>query len=317
MSSLAKRVSRVFDSRPIAAHLYVTEKCNLRCGYCTEYDNAVPTPSLEVLRRRIDRIRELGCLRVGLQGGEPLLHPEIAAVVRHVKESGMGCSLATNGFLLTEETVRRLEEAGLDDLHVSVDRLTETAESRKCLDLLRPKLELLRGARVRCHLTSVLYDGSVGELRELFAAADEIGFSIKAHLVHAGVEGGFPVGRGDAAPLLDFIDWEIREKRRGRRIRSSYGILAYQRALLTGEPVEWTCLAGYKYFFVSAQGAFWTCSMRREPAIDFSGVTARTLRSFEGPKPCQRGCGVYCVVSESFVNSHPLRYLRGELFRGA
>ena len=53
----------------------------------------------------------------------------------------------------------------------------------------------------------------------------------------------------------------IERKRRGEKIHTSEAILNYQRSLLRGEHVEWTCAAGYKLFFVSAQGKFWICSM--------------------------------------------------------
>ena len=304
---------RVFDSRPIAAHLYVTERCNLRCGYCTEYDNSVPHPPLDDVRRWIDHLAGLGCLRIGLQGGEPLLHPDIARIVRHVKDAGMGCSLATNGFLLTAETVRTLEVAGLDDLHLSVDQVAPSPESRKCLELLAPKLDLLRGSRLRAHMTAVLYGGSVEELPALFTAAAARGFTFKAHLVHRGTGGTFTIEPGERERLLRFVDWEIAEKRRGRPVRHTFAILDYQRSLLTGEQRAWTCLAGYKYLFVSARGALWTCSMNRAPGIDLLSVTPETLRTFNKPKPCQAGCGVYCVVAESLVNNHPLRFLGGEI----
>jgi hypothetical protein len=48
----------------------------------------------------------------------------------------------------------------------------------------------------------------------------------------------------------------IERKRRGEKIHTSEAILKYQRSLLRGERVEWTCMAGYKLFFVSAQGKF-------------------------------------------------------------
>ena len=37
---------RLLDRRPWAAHLYVTEQCNLDCHYCNEYDNSIPHPPL-------------------------------------------------------------------------------------------------------------------------------------------------------------------------------------------------------------------------------------------------------------------------------
>ena len=39
---------------PVEAQLIVTRRCNLSCGYCSEYDNfSAPVP-LETLKERID-----------------------------------------------------------------------------------------------------------------------------------------------------------------------------------------------------------------------------------------------------------------------
>ena len=35
-----RALPRVFDARPLWAQLNVTWKCNLTCGYCSEYDNS-------------------------------------------------------------------------------------------------------------------------------------------------------------------------------------------------------------------------------------------------------------------------------------
>ena len=74
----------------------------------------------------------------------------------------------------------------------------------------------------------------------------------------------------------------IERKRRGEKIHTSEAFLNYQHSLLRGEPVEWTCIAGYKFFFVSAQGIFWVCSMVQATSTSwtsrstiFSRITAR------------------------------------------
>ena len=79
---------RVFDTKPWAAHLYVTEQCNLDCHYCNEFNNSIPHPALADLKKWMDHIRKLGVARLGLQGGEPLKHPDIVEVVRYAKSLG-------------------------------------------------------------------------------------------------------------------------------------------------------------------------------------------------------------------------------------
>src|SRR5690606_699349 len=80
---------------------------------------------------------------------------------------------------------------------------------------------------------------------------------------------------------------------------------------LRGEPQDWTCTAGYKYFFVSAQGKFWLCSQVRTER-DIMDVTPEILRSYNTRKDCQSGCGVYCIIDTSLAVNDPVAYLRTE-----
>ena len=108
----------------------------------------------------------------------------------------------------------------------------------------------------------------------------------------------------------------IERKRRGEKIHTSEAILNYQRSLLRGEHVEWTCVAGYKLFFVSAQGKFWICSMvHTEKHI--MDVTLDDLYANYRKKSCQEGCGVYCAVSASLLVQKPVPWCSAaKLWRG-
>ncbi len=305
----ARMFKRAFDRTPIACHLYVTDQCNLDCHYCTEYDNSIPHPSLKDLKRRIRKIRELGCLRIGLQGGEPLLHPDIIEVVRYCKAVGLRTSLSTNGFMLTPELVRDLEKARIDALQVSVDRMTPIPSTRKSLKTVIPKLEYLKASRIPFHISGVLFNETLEESRQVLDYGLSRGISTHTRLAHAGPDGGMRVAAGEKEALASFIDVMAAEKRLGKKVHTTRHILDYQKSLLNGRDADWTCVAGYKYFFVSAQGAFWLCSMNRQPGIDFLSVTPELLRSYFHKKSCQDGCGVYCVVETSLFCNRPFRFL--------
>jgi MoaA/NifB/PqqE/SkfB family radical SAM enzyme len=98
---------RLFDRKPLQCSLYVTDRCNLDCAYCTEYDNSRPHPGIHDLKKWVRKIRELGTMRIALVGGEPLTHPDIVELVRYCRELGFATSLTTNGFLLTRSLVRQ------------------------------------------------------------------------------------------------------------------------------------------------------------------------------------------------------------------
>ena len=82
--------------------------------------------------------------------------------------------------------------------------------------------------------------------------------------------------------------------------------------MLRREPVEWTCVAGYKYFFVSSTGKFWLCSQVRTERHILE-ITREDLLSYNEKKSCQARCGVYCTVDTSLFVNHPVQYLGREV----
>src|SRR5438128_5459578 len=117
-------------SHPIAAQIIPIRRCNLACAYCNEYDEtSPPVPTAEMLDR-IDRLAALGLSSLTFSGGEPLLHPDLDQLIRSVRERGMLAGLRTNGFLLNEDRIQRLNSAGLDYLQISIDNVKPDAVSR-------------------------------------------------------------------------------------------------------------------------------------------------------------------------------------------
>src|SRR5918995_1539446 len=98
-----------YATRPIAAHLIPTRRCNLACAYCNEFDDhSKPVPSADLLRR-VDLLADLGTGIVTFSGGEPLLHPDLDLIIRRIRAHGMIATVITNGYLLTPEADRRVE----------------------------------------------------------------------------------------------------------------------------------------------------------------------------------------------------------------
>jgi MoaA/NifB/PqqE/SkfB family radical SAM enzyme len=307
---------RLLDRKPLQCSLYVTDRCNLDCAYCTEYDNSRPHPSLDDLKKWIRKIRELGTMRIALVGGEPLVHPNIVEIVRYCRELGFATSLTTNGFLLTRKLVADLEDAGLHVMQISVDRMTPSPITKKSFKTILPKLDYFRDSKISLHITGVICADTLPESEAVLETGLSRGIPTEVRLVHADPLHRFRVDRGRREELERFIDSMIERKRRGEKIHTSEAILNYQRSLLRGEHVEWTCAAGYKLFFVSAQGRFWICSMVHTDK-HIMDVTLDDLYANYRKKSCQKGCGVYCAVSASLLVEKPVAVLGKEIIARA
>lgn len=79
---------RVLRSRPVLYHLdvHVTDHCNMRCKGCSHFSNISPKVFVDpaTFERDFRRMAELfaGVKEVYLLGGEPLLHPRLADLIR-------------------------------------------------------------------------------------------------------------------------------------------------------------------------------------------------------------------------------------------
>jgi MoaA/NifB/PqqE/SkfB family radical SAM enzyme len=307
---------RLFDRKPMQCSIYLTDRCNLDCSYCTEYDNSRSHPKLEDLKLWIKKIRDLGTMRIALVGGEPLMHPNVVEIVRYCRELGFATSVTTNGFLLTRKLLKELEDAGLQVMQISVDRMTPSPITKKSFKTILPKLDYFKDSKISLHITGVICADTLPESKAVLETGLARGIPTEVRLVHADPLSRFRVERGNKAELEAFIDSMIDRKRRGEKIHTNEAILQYQKSLLRNEPVEWTCTAGYKLFFVSAQGKFWECSMVHGDK-HIMDVTPEDLHAHYRKKTCQEGCGVYCAVSTSLLVQKPVSVVSKEVLNRA
>jgi len=117
-------------ARPLGSlRLSVTDRCNMRCGYCMPEAEYVWLPRASLLTfeelARVTRIfSSLGVHKVHLTGGEPLLRHGLPLLVRELSavEGVNEVALTTNGLLL-RRFAADLRDAGLDRVTVSLDTL--------------------------------------------------------------------------------------------------------------------------------------------------------------------------------------------------
>src|SRR5687768_1718870 len=119
-SPLKALSSLIWHRAPIEAQLIVTRRCNLSCGYCTEYDDHSPEVPFETLKQRIDALHRLKVINIAMLGGEPLLHSRIADVIAYADRHAQ-VSMTTNAFLLSDKLIDELNGSGLANLQVSID----------------------------------------------------------------------------------------------------------------------------------------------------------------------------------------------------
>ena len=122
------------DTRPNFCCFGVTDECILRCKMCYKWQKDIAIKSdnapitLQQWKNAISSLYKItgeGFL-INFGGGEPFLMKEILALVRHAVDKGFKTNIATNAFLIDEETAKAIAISGLSTLNISLDSLKDS-----------------------------------------------------------------------------------------------------------------------------------------------------------------------------------------------
>jgi MoaA/NifB/PqqE/SkfB family radical SAM enzyme len=288
----------VSTRHPLLVHIIPTRRCNLACTYCNEYDDVSEPVPTEEMFRRIDRLGEMGTGVITISGGEPLLHPNLDAIIARIRKNGIIAGLITNGYLLVADRIERLNRAGLEYLQISIDNVMPDDVSKKSLKVLDQKLALLaEHAEFQVNINSVLGSGvcSPEDALQVAHRAIELGFTSTVGIIHD--------GNGQLQPLGE------RERQVFEEIMSlgkkSFSRLNYfQHNIAKGRENNWRCRAGSRYLYICEDGLVHYCSQQRGyPAIPLEYYSEdHRRREFLTKKSCAPRCTVSCVHQISVVD---------------
>lgn len=285
-------------AHPLLVQIVPIRRCNIDCGYCNEYDKVSPPVPTGEMKRRIDKLADLGTSVVAFSGGEPMLHPDLDDLIRQIRGRGMMAGLITNGYFLVPKRIEALNDAGLDFLQISIDNIEPDDVSKKSLRLLDKKLEHLKDyATFDVNINSVLGGGikNPEDARTINNRARELGFSTSIGIIHDGGGRLKPLAPGERK-VFDEVSAAISGS--GQLIKNLYsGIRRFQDNLADGKPNEWRCRAGGRYLYICEEGLVHYCSQQRGyPGVPLDTYTTDDIRrEFSTPKSCAPYCTVGCV----------------------
>lgn len=286
-------------SHPILAHIVPVRRCNLSCTYCNEFDDFSPPVPEAVLFQRVDHLASLGLTVLVISGGEPLLHPQLENVIARSRNRGMLAGLITNGYLLTVDRIKKLNQAGLDHMQISIDNIHPDEVSKKSLKVLDKKLQMLsEHAKFGVNVNSVIGAGIKNPQDALTVSerAVELGLTTTLGIIHD--------GRGQLKALSDNeqkIYWQLRNK--GKKSWTRF--YKFQDNIALGKSNQWSCRAGSRYLYICEDGLVHYCSQQRGfPGIPLLEYTRdHIIREFNAKKYCAPYCTVACVhIIASFDN---------------
>lgn len=169
------------------AKIKLTSRCNLRCQMCrywqTRTEDALPT---ETWRRVLTDLVALGGRKIHFSGGEVFLRRDFLDLVEHATGLGLKTNLTTNGTLVTRDKARRLVDAGVNSVSISLDgagaRVHDAVRGRegafrtslRTIRWLRRDAEARR-AKLKVRINFVVMSENFRDLPDMVDLAAELG----------------------------------------------------------------------------------------------------------------------------------------------
>lgn len=119
-----EHLDRIEYGRFRNVYLYITEKCQLRCGHCymgerLKHGRFMP---LAEVKHTLQLWRKMGGSKLSILGGEPTLHPDFIEICRYAKSMGYEkVILNTNGLRKALQPLSKMNPEEFSYIQVSLD----------------------------------------------------------------------------------------------------------------------------------------------------------------------------------------------------
>lgn len=120
-----KTMANEFMKTPRSLDIAITNRCNLRCKYCSHFSSAGDVGRdlpIEEWLRFFEELNRCAVMNVCLQGGEPFYREDLPDIIEGIVRNRMRFSILSNGTLISEDIAAFLGSTGrCDGVQVSID----------------------------------------------------------------------------------------------------------------------------------------------------------------------------------------------------
>ena len=266
------------------AGLELTLACPCRCETCGSNAGKPRENELDTTEWLgvVNALADLGCKRLSLLGGEPLLRPDWAEIGKAATDRDMWVDMITSGMGLDEKCVEKVRDAGFVSITVSVDGTQQVHDTQRKVNgsygQAMEAIRLLDRAGVRVGVTTQVNADTLPELEALapeLESAGAMGWQLQLTL---------PAGRAEGRHDLVLAPERMADlyatvgrlvKRRGLRpfITDNIGYLTSDDPVLRTPPSApprcWLgCFAGLRAIGITSSGDVKGCLALPDSCIE-------------------------------------------------
>lgn len=269
--------------KPLLRDLFleVTSRCNARCEHCGSscgdkvVENEISAEDLKKTLLDISNHYNAHDILLNVTGGEPLLRKDLFDIMEYANELGFRWGMTSNGMLINDEILDKMNKTNMETISISIDGLKETHEKfRKVPESFDRIIEgikkLQRVPSIKIvQVTTVANKKNIGELEDLYELMKDL------KIASWRVINVDPIGRAKNNDdiLLDKDDYLylfnfIKEKREEGLMNVEYGCSHYLDLDFEKEirDTYFFCVAGLYVASILSNGDIFICpNVERRP----------------------------------------------------
>jgi radical SAM protein with 4Fe4S-binding SPASM domain len=161
-----------------------TYQCNLKCKHCYENAGGKKRPELSTDEAKqvldiLSKLAGIGLPALSFSGGEPLARKDFFELAAYAKKRVGYVSIASNGTLITKDSAKRINDAGVDYVEISVDGATAEVhdEFRGIPGAFEKTMEGVKNCideGLDTCIATVLHRNNLGELDKIIGLAKQL-----------------------------------------------------------------------------------------------------------------------------------------------
>ena len=273
------RLLKIPPSTLLFPVVWITNKCNLRCKFCDQWETPPELISQELTKNEwfqfVDTLKELHPLVVIITGGEPLLREDIFEIIRYVNKRGIYTHICSNGTLIDENIAKELRNSGLNSISVSLDsfdsKVHNTLRGIECFDEVVNGINFLKryAPKIKVGINVVINRLNFRNLYKIFPLAERLEVDmvrfdgIHTNLAHRKKPlhtfDGLLFQKEDIPELLEELNKLIRTACKSKIGTNSKIYLKKLKDYFQGNLKSLKCYAGYISCAVDALGNVSVC----------------------------------------------------------
>lgn len=307
----------------VGATVYITQRCNLRCVYCSSPLRRTPELTTAQWITILDELADLGCRRLTILGGEPLLRADLAELIAHAHGRGLRCVLTSNGLLVP----RRIDALrGIDTLVLSLDApgpANDAVRGEGVFAAVEAAIAAARQAGLRIKLNAVMSAVTAPHLDELLAFVERQDLYLTINVLRTGAPDlwheAATVKDDDAAIKALFERLVVLARTNSRllfspltyRYGATWGDYGRDRFEASELPVDDprrrdgpACQAGRAYVMIDSDGTVYPCTLTFNRLTGGNAATDGVAAAWRAlhDHPCV-ACYSPCLVEQNFLHS--------------